>query len=40
MGVSLLRRLLEGQAVEALRVELATRLVERVDGAAGNALAG
>jgi LacI family transcriptional regulator len=29
MGVSLLSRLLEGQAVEALRVELATKLVVR-----------
>jgi LacI family transcriptional regulator len=29
MGVSLLNRLLEGQAVEALRVELATKLVVR-----------
>ena len=40
MGVSLLSRLLEGQAVEALRVELATKLVVRESTAPpANALA-
>ena len=35
MGVSLLIRLIEGQRVDALRVELATQLVDpRIDGAA------